>query len=901
MMLFFSILSANAQRIQFSKQTNLIRYVTGTMGQAKCAADMNGDGLDDITRVSEKGIFIDFQQNDGTFKHQLFPMLVQTLPRWSVCAGDLNNDGLNDLVFGGIAGVSFVFSEFYQHKFREKVMPNSITAQRSNLIDLNGDHLLDVFVCNDIGMSLPFRNDGNETMVYDISLVRTSPLPGNYSSVWTDYNNDGKTDVYISKCLPNTSPGHPARTNLLYKNLGNQQYEEVGGVAGVNDNAQSWTTVAEDFDHDGDMEFMVINHEEKNRFYRNNGNGTFTDIISQTGMTEFDPGAFEAYAGDFDNDGNPDIISDLNQPLYFGNGDLTFTGQKLPFVPGAMGDFNNDGFLDITSRSDVWINEGNKNHYVKLQLKGWESNHSGIGSKILLTSGGKTQIRELRAGQSYSPANTLDVHFGLGKDTLVDQIKIIWPSGTESVLYGLKADSTYVIPEGVCLLPSDSIQHEGTFNVCPGKVLRLNPKSTYAQYRWTTGETTRWIQTQNPGLYYVMYRDSLGCTGISEKILLQNPDDTWSSFIIVPDDQLFCKGDTVLLHSANGFVDWSNGVTNTETIQITQSGNYFFTVDSICGSGIHKSPVSEIVFTEVMEPAIKNQTIWGIDSILVELEGNDCVWFENENDDIPTYTGCRQIFPKDFEGKTCFVANRSSQQDRLYEGGKTDTIGFFTNQAEIKKMFFTIQKNIFLKSVDVFFRNLGQNKTLKVFIIQPSGDTITTIFFDLKNGKNEILLNIGLPPGNYLIFPDRPDALLNIGQLDFPYPLHTFGSIDSSSTGLNFYPYFYNWKFEVERKHCFSPRIPVLISITSVENHETDDLVVYPVPTSAGTIQMKGRQINGETRIKLYTLQGENLPVSFRCENGNCYLEWTDIPTGMYVLHVNFDGKYIQKRLVISR
>ncbi|MBK8622451.1 MAG: hypothetical protein IPN79_11985 [Saprospiraceae bacterium] len=61
-MLFFSLPSANAQRIQFSKQTNLIRYVTGTMGQAKCAADMNGDGLDDITRVSENGILLIFSR-----------------------------------------------------------------------------------------------------------------------------------------------------------------------------------------------------------------------------------------------------------------------------------------------------------------------------------------------------------------------------------------------------------------------------------------------------------------------------------------------------------------------------------------------------------------------------------------------------------------------------------------------------------------------------------------------------------------------------------------------------------------------------------------------------------------------------------------------------------------------
>ncbi|MBK6784499.1 MAG: VCBS repeat-containing protein [Saprospiraceae bacterium] len=127
-------------------------------------------------------------------------------------------------------------------------------------------------------------------MQIDFSLINTSELPGNYSSVWTDYNNDGKADLYVSKCLPNTLPGHPARTNL-YKNLGSNQFQEVGAQAHVDDNAQSWTSVFEDFDHDGDMDFLVINHDDNNRFYRNNGDGTFTDIIEFTGIDVFDPGS----------------------------------------------------------------------------------------------------------------------------------------------------------------------------------------------------------------------------------------------------------------------------------------------------------------------------------------------------------------------------------------------------------------------------------------------------------------------------------------------------------------------------------------------------------------------------------------------------------------------------------
>ena len=60
----------SAQPVSFTDHTNKLQYVFGTMGQAKCGIDMNGDGLDDITRISDKGIYIDFQKRDGNFLHR---------------------------------------------------------------------------------------------------------------------------------------------------------------------------------------------------------------------------------------------------------------------------------------------------------------------------------------------------------------------------------------------------------------------------------------------------------------------------------------------------------------------------------------------------------------------------------------------------------------------------------------------------------------------------------------------------------------------------------------------------------------------------------------------------------------------------------------------------------------
>ena len=89
-----------------------------------------------------------------------------------------------------------------------------------------------------------------------------------------------RQDLYLTKCLGGALPGNPARTNLLYRNNGNGTFTERGAEAGLNDNAQSWSTAFEDFDNDGDFDAFIINHDEGNRLMQNNGSGIFTNIIN---------------------------------------------------------------------------------------------------------------------------------------------------------------------------------------------------------------------------------------------------------------------------------------------------------------------------------------------------------------------------------------------------------------------------------------------------------------------------------------------------------------------------------------------------------------------------------------------------------------------------------------------
>jgi len=436
-------------QVSFTNQNNLIENYPST---SAISVDMNGDFLVDFVRVSETGIGIDYQQPNGTFNSVFYEMAIQNVPNWSVAAGDIDENGYTDLVLGNGSRVSFLFAKDDGNGFIEQPHPEYIFSQRSNLVDIDNDGDLDAFVCHDVDESHPYRNEGGQNMVLDQDFIQTLDLAGNYASLWVDYDNDGDTDMYLTKCRQGSSPGDPERTNAMYRNNGDGTFSEVAESINMDDNAQSWTTIFHDFDNDGDFDAFCVNHDEKNRFYENDGSGVFTDIIESTGINTTDLGAWENQGADFNNDGFVDILSELSRELYINNGDMTFTGIDLPFDEGAIGDFNNDGFLDVSIGGNLWINDGNANNWVKVCLRGEESNLNGVGARVIIHGEWGTQMREIRSGQGFSHMSSLIGHFGIGTSTEIEKIVIQWPSGIVDVILNPAINSQLVIVEGENIL-----------------------------------------------------------------------------------------------------------------------------------------------------------------------------------------------------------------------------------------------------------------------------------------------------------------------------------------------------------------------------------------------------------------------------------------------------------------
>lgn len=463
--LLFVIFSSKAQ-VTFTSES-----LSSFSGNQSCVVDMNNDHLDDIVRVSASQVNINFQNAGGGFTEQTFnpSPQQQNTPNWSIAAGDINNDGYNDLLLGGGSRVTFVYNNSATSFTSDNSETDYIFCQRSTFADIDNDGHLDAFVCHDVDQSHPYRNNGSggtdgNVLNEDQSLIVTANLAGNYAAIWVDYDNDKDNDLYITKCRQGSSHGDPERTNLMYRNNGNGTFTEVAASLGIADNAQSWATVFDDLDNDGDMDAFIVNHSggpiAANRYYRNNlietGTADFTDIIGSTGIPALDLGAWENVVADFDNDGDLDILSELSKELYINNGNNSFTGQDLSFDEGAIGDIDNDGDLDVVKGNYIYRNTTNTGNWLKINTTGVTSNINGIGARLEITTpDNNTQLREVRSGQGFSHMSSLTTHFGVGTNSTISTLTIIWPSGTIDIFNNIAVNQTLNVTEGQTLSLED--------------------------------------------------------------------------------------------------------------------------------------------------------------------------------------------------------------------------------------------------------------------------------------------------------------------------------------------------------------------------------------------------------------------------------------------------------------
>ncbi len=201
-----------------------------------------------------------------------------------------------------------------------------------------------------------------------------------------------------------------------------------------------------------------------NNLYKNNGNGTFTEVASTYGVA--DPSqSYSCGWADYDNDGDLDLYVANGQPtpdkLYRNDGstftnvaDTVGTNDTRHSSCISWGDYNNDGFMDVylnnngTANRLYKNNAGNTNKWVILKLQGVNSNRSAIGARVKVKAGSLSMIREVSGGSGGKGQNSLPVEFGIGSAAVIDSIIVRWPSGLVQGFANVTPNTIYSLTEG---------------------------------------------------------------------------------------------------------------------------------------------------------------------------------------------------------------------------------------------------------------------------------------------------------------------------------------------------------------------------------------------------------------------------------------------------------------------
>ncbi|MBN1154358.1 VCBS repeat-containing protein, partial [candidate division KSB1 bacterium] len=369
---------------------------------------------------------------------------------------DYNNDGFVDLFLAN-HGSKVLFQNNGDDTFSDVSVASGITNTSTTngyaFGDYDNDGYLDLYLANWTAPDVLYKNSGPPDWTFsDVTSSAGITHNGNgHGCIFLDFDNDHDLDIYVTDYN---------YENVLYQNNGDGKFTNVAAAKGVNYGSRCRGVTCGDYDNDGDMDIYITrgryNYPISNVLYRNNGAPTwnFSEMTSAAGVGHGGDGTLSMF-GDYDNDGDLDIYvaNSWQHPtpenvLYRNNGDGTFTdvapleGVTAPTSCPAANfiDYNNDGFIDIYAVNNqganiLYKNNGNNNNWLKLKMVGATSNRDGIGARITVVSGILRQTQEVNGhNPGYHTFCSQPLHFGLASYTNVDSIIVDWPGGIRQIL-----------------------------------------------------------------------------------------------------------------------------------------------------------------------------------------------------------------------------------------------------------------------------------------------------------------------------------------------------------------------------------------------------------------------------------------------------------------------------------
>jgi enediyne biosynthesis protein E4 len=345
--------------------------------------------------------------------------------------------------------------------------------------DFNADGYPDVYVGNDfLSNDHLYINNKNGTFTNKVANYMQHQSMNSMGLDMADINNDGLNDLVVVDMLPddnlrqktmfgnvdydkyqeNLSKNYQPQfvRNVLQVNNGNNTFSDIAYLAGIAATDWSWSPLIADFDNDGLRDIFI-------------SNGYRLDV------TDMD---FIVYRGDNDVFGTKEIrakkMKDAFSTLkgvkksnffYKNKGEFKFENESKNFGLDAQSytngtayaDFDNDGDLDLIMnniddeafvyKNNTINNDIKTNHFLRIKLENEKKISAGFGTKITLFADNKIQYAEHQTVRGYKSTVENFVHFGLGNNSKIDSLLVVWPSGVSQILKNPAADKIIVVQE----------------------------------------------------------------------------------------------------------------------------------------------------------------------------------------------------------------------------------------------------------------------------------------------------------------------------------------------------------------------------------------------------------------------------------------------------------------------
>jgi tetratricopeptide (TPR) repeat protein len=462
--------------VDVTREAGLISKVTqgpsddlaSFLGPGACFLDYDRDGKIDILLAdngAQGGISLYHNMGNSKFEDVTKKAgLDPTLHGIGCTSGDYDNDGFADIVFTSNRGVALLHNE-KNGAFRDVAQATGIVSQGvdvgATFIDYDHDGDLDLYVTGLIpgtapraslnlfaGRAVMWRNNNDGTFTDVTESIGLSGSGFSVATIGTDYNNDRAVDLVTTgmDLRGGVIGGGLFRLPILFKNPREGRFTEetpiavaspIGGLAVL------------DIDHDGWMDLVFTHSSGSVTLWRNDRGKSFGQIkLPETNWAH----AYGIAAFDYDNDGWVDLVAagetkeGRGEVRLFRNlgpdgwkdvtADVGLDKIQLK-DPRAIitGDCDNDGATDLLITQNhgpavLLRNEGgNRNNWLRLNLKGLADNKSAIGTKVEVFSDGIRQKFEIYGSNGYLGQNSPYLTVGLGQAKQADIVRMLWPSG----------------------------------------------------------------------------------------------------------------------------------------------------------------------------------------------------------------------------------------------------------------------------------------------------------------------------------------------------------------------------------------------------------------------------------------------------------------------------------------